>query len=322
MFSYIVRRTVQGLFVMLLLSFVCFSLMTLMPGDPVELMIASNPRMSAADVVRLKAMYGLDQPLVNRYWNWLSDVASGNLGYSRTYRVPVADLLGERLLNTLFLSLSSLTLAVLIGIPVGVFTALRKGGKMDYIANLFAFAGQSIPQFWLGIIVIMVFAVWLGWFPAGGTQSTSGELSGFAAVADRLYYAFLPICVFTVAQVAAYVRLTRGSMLEVLNMDYMRTAKAKGLSRSRIIWVHGFRNAVMPLITILALGLSGVFSGAIITEGVFAYQGVGKLVYDSIISNDFNVAMIAFTITVGMVVLMNLIADIAYAAVDPRVSYK
>lgn len=320
MLNFILRRVLQGIFVMLLLSFVCFSLMALMPGDPVELMMQSNPRITAEDVARLRALHGLDQPVYARYFHWLSDTLSGDFGFSRTYRVPVMDILGERLWNTFFLSLCALSLAVVIGIPLGVLSALRRGSKLDYFANLLAFAGQSLPQFWLGITAIMVFAVWLQWAPAGGTQTLGTDLTGFEYVADRLRYAFLPVLVFTIAQVAVYVRLTRGAMLEVLTMDYIRTAKAKGLGRSRVIWVHAFRNAIMPIITIVALGLSGVFSGAIITEQVFAYQGVGKLVYDAIIANDFNVAMVSFNITVGMVVLMNLVADVAYAVVDPRIS--
>lgn len=322
MASYIIRRVLQSLFVLLLLSFVCYSLLALMPGDPVELMISSNPKITSADVARLRELYGLDQPIYMRYLSWLKDVSLGELGYSRTYKIPVTELLGSRLINTFALSFSTLLLSLLIAVPVGVAAAIWRGSKFDYMANLLAFAGQSIPQFWLGILVILVFAVKLGLFPAGGTETLGANYTGFEYLLDRLRFMALPMMVFTTFQVATYVRYIRGAMIEVLRQDYVRTARAKGLPRMKVIWRHAFRNALIPLITVVALGLSGVFSGAIITEQIFAYQGVGKMTFDAVISNDFNVAMVCFNITVAMVLSMNLIADLCYAFVDPRISYK
>jgi peptide/nickel transport system permease protein len=296
--------------------------MTLMPGDPVELMAMSNPKIRPEDVERLKKLYGLDLPVYTRYFNWLGEFVQGNFGYSRTYRVPVMEIMGERLLNTFYLSFSALILSLLIAVPAGIIAALRNGTKFDYSLNLIAFMGQSLPPFWIGIMFIMIFAVGLGLLPAGGTYSIGTDLQGFAYIADRAKYLLLPIGVFTVSQVALYLRFTRGSMLDVLRQDYIRTARAKGLSRKRVIMVHGFRNALIPLVTMLALQLATIFDGAIISEQVFAYQGVGKLVLDSVMSNDFNVAMVSFTISVGLVLFMNLIADISYAFIDPRISYK
>lgn len=322
MYNYIIRRIFQAVIVVFVLSFVCYVLMALMPGDPVDLMASSNPKMTPADVARLKAMYGLDLPIYERYFNWLSAVFQGDLGYSRTYKVPVSDLIGPKLLNTFILSVSALIVALLISVPLGIYTALRQNSKVDYLANLLAFAGQSIPAFWLGIMLILIFAVQLKWFPAGGTEEIMRELTGVEYVLDRMKYLALPVLVFTVAQIAIYVRYTRGAMVEVMRADFIRTARAKGLDRQRVIWVHALRNALLPLITIVALGISGVFSGAVITEQIFAYQGVGYLLFNSIQGNDFNVAMVSFNITTIMVVFMNLVADLSYALVDPRISYK
>lgn len=322
MATYILRRVIQTLIVIIMLSYLCFGLMALMPGDPVEMMIASNPKITADDVARLREFYGLDQPTWKRYKNWVSTIAAGDLGYSRTYRVPVTELMGPRLWNTFILSVASLGLSLLIAIPLGVLTALKPGGKLDSTLNMLSFAGISIPSFWLGIMLIIIFSVKLNLFPASGTQTIGLEgLTGWEAIKDRSWYLFLPVFSLSLQQMGRFVRFTRSSMLEVLHFDFVRTAKAKGLPPAVVLWKHAFRNALIPLITVVTLALSSVFSGAILTETVFAYQGVGKLVYDSIIGNDFNVAMVSFIIGTSMVLLMNLLADILYGFADPRISY-
>ncbi|WII71562.1 ABC transporter permease [Bdellovibrio sp. 22V] len=323
MTTFITRRILQTLAVIVILSYVCFYLMSLMPGDPVDMMVASNPKITAEDVARLKSLYGLDQPVYKRYFNWVTSIGQGDLGYSRTYRVPVQELMGPRLWNTFLLSAVSLTLSILIAIPLGVLSALKPGSKIDYFANFFSFAGISIPSFWLAIVLIIIFAVKFPILPAGGTQTIGLENPGFwADLMDRSKYLILPVLSLSIQQIGRFSRFTRSAMLEAMRNDFIRTARAKGLARSIVIWKHGFRNALIPLITILALSFSGLFSGAILTETVFAYQGVGKLVYDSIIGNDYNVAMISFVISVSMVLLMNLVADILYGFADPRISYQ
>ncbi len=323
MTTFITRRILQTLAVIIVLSYVCFYLMSLMPGDPVDMMVASNPRVTAEDVARLKALYGLDQPIYKRYYSWVSSIVTGDLGYSRTYRVPVQELMGPRLWNTAILSFASLAISLIIAIPLGVISALRPGSRLDYCMNLFSFAGISIPSFWLAIVLIIVFAVKIPILPAGGTQTIGVENQGlWADIMDRSMYLVLPVLSLAIQQIGRFSRFTRSAMLEAMRNDFIRTARAKGLSRRQVIWQHGFRNALIPLITILALSFSGLFSGAILTETVFAYQGVGKLVYDSIIGNDYNVAMISFVISVSMVLLMNLLADILYGFADPRISYQ
>ncbi len=323
MTTFIIRRLIQTLIVIALLSYFCYILMTLMPGDPVELMIQSNPKITSADIERLRTLYGLDQPGYVRYFNWVSTILHGDLGYSRTYRIPVSEIMGPKLWNTFILSMASLVLALLIAVPVGVYSALNPNSKTDYFINFFAFAGISVPSFWLALMLIIIFSVWLKVLPAGGTYTIGEEYTSWTAeVLDRARFLILPTCSLAYLQIGRFVRFTRSAMLEAMRNDYIRTAKAKGMSYYTVIWKHGFRNALIPLITILTLSFSGLFSGALITETVFAYQGAGKLVYDSIIANDFNVAMVSFIISVTMVLMMNLLADILYGVVDPRISYK
>ncbi|QDK38072.1 ABC transporter permease [Bdellovibrio sp. NC01] len=323
MTTFIARRILQTFAVIAVLSFVVFYLMSLMPGDPVDMMVASNPKITAEDVARLKSLYGLDQPIYKRYGSWMGSLLTGDLGYSRTYRVPVEELMGPRLWNTFLLSFISLALSIIIAVPLGMLSALKPGSKIDTFVSLLSFGGISIPSFWLAIVLIIAFAVKFPLFPAGGTQTIgAGDMGFWADILDRSKYLVLPVLSLSIQQIGRFSRFTRSSMAEAMRHDFIRTARAKGLSNSTVIWQHGFRNALIPLITILAVSISSLFSGALLTETVFAYQGVGKLVYDSIIGNDYNVAMISFVISVAMVLLMNLVADIAYGFADPRIAYK
>ena len=322
MINFILRRIVQTLVVIVLLSYVCFGLMSLMPGDPVEMMISANPKITTADVARLRSFYGLDQSIYKRYFNWVSDIAKGELGYSRTYRIPVTEMIGPALTATFILSSTSLIFSLLVAIPLGILCALRPNSKLDYGINLFNFAGISVPSFWLGIVLIIIFAVNLKWLPAGGYQTTGLEYdTDWDEFIDKAKYLLLPMISLSVQSIGRFSRFARSSMMEAMRNDFIRTARAKGLSAKVVIWKHGFRNALIPLVTIVALSVSSVFSGALITETLFAYPGVGRLIYNSIMGNDYNVAMVSFVISVSMVLLMNLLADLLYGVVDPRVSY-
>ncbi|MCX7675325.1 MAG: ABC transporter permease, partial [Bdellovibrionaceae bacterium] len=291
MTNFLIRRFLQTIIVIGALSFFCYLLLTLMPGDPVELMIQSNPKITPEDVARLRELYGLDQPVWVRYGHWISDILRGELGYSRTYRVPVSEILLPRLGNTFILSFTALVISLLVAIPLGVWAAVRAQSWVDYLIGFFSFGGISTPSFWLGLMLIIVFSVKLGILPASGTEPIG--------VVDphwwqRLPYLVLPVLTLSYLSIGRFIRYTRSALLEVLGQDYIRTAKAKGASASSVLWKHAFRNALLPLITMVTLSFSGVFSGAVITETVFAYQGVGKLVYDAIVANDFNVAMVSF----------------------------
>lgn len=323
MTSYILRRIIQTLAVVFILSYVCFNLMTLMPGDPVELMISANPKITPEDVVRLREFYGLDQPSYKRYLNWVNDIRQGDLGYSRTYRIPVTEMLAPALKATATLSLLSLGLSLLIAIPIGIICALKPNSKLDYFVNLFNFAGISMPSFFLGILLIIIFAVWLGWLPAGGYQTTGMVYaSWWDEFLDKSKYLILPVVSLSVQSIGYFARFARSSMMEAMRNDFIRTARAKGLSENVVIWRHGFRNALIPLITVIAISFSAVFSGALITESLFAYPGIGRMLFTSIIGNDFNVAMVSFIISIIMVLVMSLVADLLYGVADPRITYK
>lgn len=320
MLKYILGRLAQTLVVLLALSFFCYLLLTLMPGDPVDIMIQSNPKITPEDIARLRAIYGLDEPVYSRYFSWISNLIQGDLGYSRTYRIPVNEILGPKLINTFILSFTSLLFSLLIAIPLGIFAALHANKKIDYFIGFISFGGISTPSFWLGLMLIIVLAVQLQWLPASGTEPI-GNREGFSFF-DRLPYLVLPALTLSYLSIGKFIRYTRSAMLEALKNDYVRTAYAKGLPKHKVIWKHAFRNALLSLITMITLSFSGVFSGATITETVFAYQGVGKLVFDSIQSNDFNLAMVSFMISVSMVLIFSLISDLLYSWADPRIQLK
>ncbi len=316
MAAFLTRRLL-GIFVVLAaMSFIVFMLIGLMPGDPIDIMIASNPELTPADGERLKRLHGLDLPLWERYANWLAVALGGDLGFSRTYNRPVLEILLPRLGNTIVLLGISSIVAILIAIPLGVIAATRPGSARDGAINLFCFAGISVPPFWLALVFIMVFAVSLGWLPAGGMGAP--DAGAFA----RLEFLVLPVATLSIASLAGYTRFARAAMIEVLRQDYIRTARAKGLGPGRTVFGHGLRNAMLPLTTIIALDFGSLFSGALITETMFGYLGMGKLIFDAILGNDFNLALVGLLLATFVVLVGNFLADIAYVALDPRISYR
>ncbi|CAK0753688.1 Oligopeptide transport system permease protein AppB [Azospirillaceae bacterium] len=315
MSGYLARRLLQAALVLLAMSLVIYGLLGLMPGDPVDLMLSGNPRLTAADAARLRALYGLDLPLWQRYLHWLGAVVQGELGYSRLYHQPVAEVLGPRLGNTLLLMSLSLLLALALAVPAGVLAACRAGSRSEAVINLACFAGISIPPFWLALLLILLFAVGLGWLPAGGMAPAAGD-GGWR---ERLPHLVLPVLTLTLAGVAGTTRYVRAAMREALVQDYIRTARAKGLSETRVVWRHALRNALIPVVTIVGLEFGALFSGALITETMFGWQGMGKLIYDSIMGNDFNLALIGLLLACAMTQTGNLLADLAYAVLDPRI---
>lgn len=311
------HRIVQGVTVLFAMSFIVYGLIGLMPGDPIDLMISADPDLTAADAKRLKALYGLDQPIVLRWWHWLSAALSGDLGHSRLYAAPVLSVLGPALVNTLWLLVSSFVLAVGIALPIGILAACKPYSLRDTVVNLLAFAGISVPVFWFALVLIIVFAVQLGVLPAGGTGEAD-DGSGWA----RWRYLVLPVATLTIASIGGHTRYIRGAMIEVLQQDYIRTARAKGAGPTRIVLVHGLRNAMIPVVTILALEFGTLFSGALITETVFGWPGMGKLIYDAILGSDFNLALVALLLATAVTLAGNLLADLGYAWLDPRISYR
>ena len=317
MLRLVLARLGQTLVVLLLMSLVIYALLGYMPGDPIDLMANADPNMSSADVQRLKELQGLDKPILQRWYNWLRMVLSGDLGYSRLYASRVSDVLGKALINTLQLLGLSLIVSFSIALPLGIFAALKPYSMRDYSINLLAFAGVSIPSFWLGLMLIILFSVQLGLLPAGGTGHADEP-----GLWNHLRYLVLPVMTLTIASISAHTRFVRGAMLEVLRQDFIRTARAKGASTQRIVIRHALRNAMLPVVTILALDLGALFSGALVTETVFAWPGMGKLIYDAILGNDYNLALIALLLATLITLLGNLLADIAYSWLDPRIRYR
>ncbi len=306
-------RFAQGLLVLFIMSFVIYSLIGLMPGDPIDLMISSDPNMTAADAAQLRALYGLDLPVYERYLNWLTSALGGDLGYSRLFGQPVLQALFPALKNSVMLLGLAFTISVCIAIPVGTLAASRPRSALDYGVNLAAFAGISIPSFWLALMLIIIFAVFLGWLPAGGIAPAG------SGVLENLKYMILPAATLSITSIGSHVRYVRSSMLEVLRQDYIRTAKAKGAHKLQVVWKHALRNAMIPVVTILALDFGYLFSGALITETIFSWPGMGKLIFDSIMGNDFNLALIALLFATALTLTGNLLADICYAWLDPRI---
>jgi peptide/nickel transport system permease protein len=299
------------------MSFVVYGLMGLMPGDPIDLMISSNPHVTSEDAARLRSLYGLDKPILERYGNWLGAALTGDFGYSRTYARPVLEVLPPALGNTVRLLGTALLLSILIALPVGIAAAAKPYSRIDYTVNLLAFAGISVPVFWLGLLLIMVFAVMLEWLPAGGT-ATIGQ-SGWW---ESLRYLILPSATLTLATVGSHTRYVRSAMMEVLRQDYIRVARAKGVGWRRVLFRHALRNALIPVVTILALDFGFLFSGALVTETIFAYPGMGKMIFDAIMGNDFNLALVALLFATALTLIGNLLADLAYAWLDPRISLR
>ena len=298
------------------MSLLIYVLLGLMPGDPIDLMASGDPNITSEDIARLKALHGLDRPLYERYWHWLQEAAQGNFGYSRTHARPVLEVLLPRLGNTCLLMGISLLLAFALALPAGVLAALRPRSWYDYTLNLFAFAGISMPSFWLALLLILLFAVELGWLPAGGVQTVGVDRFG-----DRVAHLVLPVLTLTVLTVGGLLRFTRAAMIEALRQDYIRTARAKGLGPFGVVVGHALRNAMIPVVTVLALNFGALFSGALIVETMFAYLGMGKLIYNSIMGNDFNVALVGLLFATLLTLASNLGADVVYAWLDPRISY-
>jgi peptide/nickel transport system permease protein len=317
MTSHILRRLLESVIVVALMSFVIYGLIGLMPGDPIDLMLGSDPHLTSADVARLKALMGIDQPLLKRYAAWATAALSGDLGYSRLYVRPALAALAAPLGRSALLMGASFVLTLGVALPLGILAALRPRSRVDHAVNLACFASISLPSFWIGLMLILVFAASLGWLPAGGIADVGG-----GGLGDRVRHLLLPVATLTIVGFGTFARYMRAGLLDVLSQDFIRTARAKGASERRVMLGHAFRNAITTVVTIVALSFGGLFSGALVTETLFAYPGMGKLIYDAVIGNDYNLALAALLLATIMTLLSNLAADIANAAIDPRITYR
>ena len=303
MLAYLLQRMAGALLVIFGVTGIVFLLIHLIPGDPVEIMLGESA--SVADREVLRAALGLDQPVLTQFYNYLEGLLQLDLGTSIHFRRPVAELLLERLPATGLLAAATLVVSMALAFPLGVIAAVRRNTVWDSGAMGFSMLGVSIPNFWLGPILILVFSLWLGWFPVSGRD-------GFVSVV-------LPAVTLGTGLAAVLSRMVRSSMLEVLGEDYMRTARAKGLAPHRVILRHGLRNALLPVITLLGLQLGALLAGAVITETVFSWPGVGLLTIESIQSRDYPVLQACVLLISTTYVLVNLLTDIVYAWIDPRI---
>ena len=313
MFRYVLNRLGQSAVLLIGVSAVGFALMHLAPGGPLAL-YTLNPTVTAQDIERVKHLFGLDQPVYVQYLKWAAGMLTGNWGYSFFGGQSVATIVLERIPATLELMGSSLALALIIGVAIGTLAAVRRNSVFDYATATAAMIALSLPTFWFGLLGIYVFAQTLGWLPAGGIASTGG--GGFG---DRLVHLILPMLVLAFVLVAQWSRYTRSSMLEILGQDYMRTARAKGLGPTRILIGHGLRSALVPLLTLAGLQLPLLVGGALVTETVFSWPGVGRLIVQSVSQRDYPVILAGVFLISVIFVAINLLVDLLYGVLDPRV---
>ena len=312
MTRFLVRRVITSLPVFLLMTVIVFMLIRLVPGDPIDVMYGSE----GMDAVRRAALahdLGLDQPVVMQYLKWLGRALTGDLGMSYRAQMPVLKLIFQRLPATIWLSLAALLFSVIIAIPMGIISAVKRNSWADFGAMIFAIFGISLPQFWSGIMLVLIFAIWLKWLPSIGYISPTENFGEF------LRHLLLPAVTLGWSLAGTTTRLTRSSLLEELGRDYVRTARGKGLSERIVLWGHALRNALIPTVTMIGLQLAFLIGGAVVVEVVFAWPGIGLLVVDSIFARDYPVVQGVILIIAVMVVVVNILVDIVYTQLDPRI---
>jgi peptide/nickel transport system permease protein len=311
----ILGRLAGALPLLLGISLILFGLVHLAPGGPLDV-YADNPSVTPAALKRIAAAYGLDRPLPVQYGLWLKATLLGDWGYSIRTGRPVIREIADRLGPTLQLGGLALVLALAVALPLGVIGAARRGGWLDRVLSAAALAGLSIPVFWLALLLQLLFSVTLGWLPSAGYETV-----GASSIADRLAHIAMPATVLAVATIAGWTRYFRAGMIDVLGQDYIRTARAKGLSETAVILRHALRNAVLPAVPIIALDLASVISGAVITETVFSWPGIGSLFIESLDGRDYPVLMGLMIIGSAAVILANILADVVQALLDPRLRH-
>ena len=319
MFDYIVRRILIAIPSLLGISLILFTVLALAPGDPFE-ELATNPNIPPEVRANLRAKFGIDDPLLVRYLRWLMAMAQGDWGFSFASRVNVDTLILQRVPTTLFVIGSSQILALAIALPVGIYAATRPYSVFDQIANTLAFVGFSLPTFFTGLLLILIFSISLDWLPF--VYRSDIAATGWRWWWEHLRQAIMPIMVLGLFQAASYTRYVRSAVLDVIRLDYVTTARAKGLSDRAVTLRHVARNALIPVVTLVALQVPAVFGGAIVTEQIFRVPGIGSLLISAMLANDTPVVMAVTFVFACLVVLFNLIADILYGWLDPRISFR
>jgi peptide/nickel transport system permease protein len=316
--KYLVRRLLIAIPTLLLISFVIFAILALAPGDPLA-QFAANPAIPFEVRENIRRSLGLDQPWYIRYVKWLTSAAQGDLGYSFNSKIPVMSLIWQRLPNTLAVLGVAYILSVLLALPIGIISAVKRYSIFDHAVTTFAFIGFSVPTFFTGILLILLFSVKLHWLPF--IYDSTLQINGLEGIVAQLRQSIMPITVLTLFQTATLARFVRSEMLENLPLDYVRTARAKGLRERFVVIGHVLRNSMIPVVTLVAIGVPTVFAGALITEQIFRIPGLGALLIQSIQNSDIPVVMGATFIFSVLVVLFNIVADVLYGVLDPRIRY-
>ncbi|TAJ85658.1 MAG: ABC transporter permease [Reyranella sp.] len=296
-----------------------FLLVHAAPGDPASVMAGEAGAADPQFLAQLRTQFGLDQPLSTQLWLYVSNVAHGDLGMSYRQQRPVAGLIAERLSATLLLTGTAFILAILLGVTLGALAARRVGRTSDSLITVLALGLYATPLFWVGLMLVLVFSVWLDWLPSFGMNTVGANLTGFAAVLDTARYLLLPALTLGLFYMAVYARLTRAAMLEVASQDFVRTARAKGVPEGAVQRRHILRNALLPVITVAGMQLGQLIGGSILVETVFAWPGIGRLAFDALLARDYQILLGVFLVTSVMVLFFNLLTDLLYALIDPRV---
>jgi peptide/nickel transport system permease protein len=316
---YVIRRLLQAIPLLFFLSIFMFTLIHLLPGGPEQVLF--NPRLSAAGRAALRAHFGLNDPVPIQYVKWLMRSLTGDFGFSFANNLPVSFILGQRFPATLQLFVTAFALALIVAIVLGMISGVRQGTVTDYGLTVISYFGIAMPAFLIGLFAQYIFGVWLHVLPTSGTETLGYNLSPVDAFVDRIEHLILPVITLAALSIAGWSRYMRSSMIEVSKQDYMRTARAKGVGPVSLLVRHALRNAVIPLITVVAIDFGAIAGGATITEGVFAWPGMGRLFFDSLQIRDYPVLLAILVLGGFFVVVFNLVADILYAVMDPRIRY-
>ncbi len=316
--KYFIKRLLIAIPTFIGITILAYLISSLAPGSPLDALLA-DPRISAAEIERRRQELGLDQNVLVQYWNWLKSLLHGDLGYSfSASRQSVNQMISERLSATLLLSGSALLFSIFISIPLGIFAATKPNSIRDYLTSGLSFVAVGTPNFFAGLALIYIFAVKFKWLPTGGMYDSVGDKTTWALLRHML----LPMFVLSIQQIGAWIRYTRASMIEVLRQDYIRTAKAKGVKRGRLIRLHAFKNSLLPVVTVIGMSFPMLVGGAVVTEQVFSWPGIGSLLVQAILGRDYPVIMGVTVLVAVAVLLANLLTDLVYGLLDPRISYK
>lgn len=321
MWKYIIRRILQMIPIIFGVSIIIFLIISLVPGNFIDAKVQTS-HMTKEQVAHLKELYGIDDPVYIRYFNWIKGAIRFDFGDSFVHQMPVSKVINTYVWNSFGIALVAFILQLTIAIPIGIISATKQYSKTDMFFTVFALVGISLPSFFMGYILIKIFAVDLKILPISGLSTPGASYQGLMVLIDRIRHMILPCCVLALAGIGPMMRYTRTAVLEIIKQDYIRTARAKGLSEKVVIYRHALRNALIPIVTLIGLSIPGLFTGAIITESIFGLPGIGKIALDAVTKRDYPLLM-GFSMFVAVLTLLgNLLSDIFYAMVDPRVKLK